>query len=168
VERRAIDQPLSTANTVVDTIIIDVSGQKRSAAAYAFPARPIDAVTKTNWEGVGVKPTVAPVTSALKTAHVRALELLTRRATAIDRRRLAWESRIARARLRPPRIDAATFARYAGMYGDRRVTQREGHSIGSAERRRKSPWSHSERIGSYSARPADRGGLSSRTARLRQ
>ncbi len=46
-------------------------------AAFIATGRAVNPVTKTNWEGVGVKPDVAvPPHEALRTAHVRAIEEL--------------------------------------------------------------------------------------------
>lgn len=90
-------------------------------------ARAIDAITNSNWEGVGVPPTiVSPVGSAMLIAHVRALEQLALSASTDDQIRLRWESRIARARVAPPMMTAAALARYVGSYGDRHVTSRDG------------------------------------------
>jgi len=49
-------------------------------AAFVANGRAVNPVTKTNWEGVGVKPDVAvPPHEALRTAHVRAIEELKRK-----------------------------------------------------------------------------------------
>jgi C-terminal processing protease CtpA/Prc len=46
-------------------------------AAFVATGRAVNPITKTNWEGVGVKPDVAvPPHEALRTAHVRAIEEL--------------------------------------------------------------------------------------------
>ena len=57
----------------------------RHFMTFVPTGRAVNPVTKTNWEGVGVKPDVAvPAGDALKTAHVAALKKLQEKATSDD------------------------------------------------------------------------------------
>jgi C-terminal processing protease CtpA/Prc len=83
--------------------------------------RPINPITKENWEGTGVEPHIAvPQEEALKTAHLHALARLTEvGADDQQRRDLAWEAEIVESLYAPPTVGQATLARYAGHYGQR-------------------------------------------------
>ena len=88
----------------------------------ASVARSVDPFTRGNWEGVGITPNVAtPASSALAAAHVRALERISQSATGPIKLELALDLRLARARWHLPKISSDDLARYAGIYGDRRV-----------------------------------------------
>ena len=85
-------------------------------------ARSVDPVTLSNWEGVGVAPTVAtPASQALAAAHVRALERLSADTRASTNQEFTLALRLARARWQPSQIGTEGLTRYAGTYGDRRI-----------------------------------------------
>ncbi len=79
--------------------------------------QPEHPVSKTNWEGVGVKPAVetAPA-KALDVALVRALTTLEAAAPPTDKARYAWARTDAAARAKPVSL-AAPAAAYAGKFG---------------------------------------------------
>jgi hypothetical protein len=95
--------------------------------------RPIHPISKGNWEGAGVKPTVeTPADQALDLAHMRAAERLAQ----VEGPEKADYVRLAeslRARVSPARLAAPLHA-YAGRFGERVITvendvlvyQREG------------------------------------------
>lgn len=78
-------------------------------AAFIATGRSINTVTKTNWEGVGVKPDVAvPPGDALREAHTTALQQMIEREKA-EPRRMALQRALEFAR-RAPSDPAAEFA----------------------------------------------------------
>jgi len=86
---------------------------------YMPMGRPIEPLTGTNWEGVGVEPDVpAPAAEAVAVAHLEALKGL-RAAAASDaeRARLDWAIRRAEASRRPVVLDAVQLERLAGDWG---------------------------------------------------
>jgi len=86
---------------------------------YMPMGRPIEPLTGTNWEGVGVEPDVpAPAAEAVAVAHLEALKGLRAAATTdADRERLDWAIRRAEASRRPIVLDAARLERLAGDWG---------------------------------------------------
>jgi hypothetical protein len=91
--------------------------------------RPVHPVSKSSWEGVGVKPDVAVDSGeALDVAQSLALAELLKRtdANAADRGDWAWARPAVEARLRPPVLSPATLRTFAGQYGEQRVVWRDG------------------------------------------
>lgn len=86
---------------------------------YLPMGRPIEPLTGTNWEGVGVEPDVpATAAEAVAVAHLEALRGLRAAATTdADRERLDWAIRRAEAGRRPVTLDAAQLERLAGDWG---------------------------------------------------
>jgi Peptidase family S41 len=82
--------------------------------------RPINPISGTNWEGVGVSADISvPGSAALDAAQLDALERLSRRSDA-SLQRLAeyrWASVALRARLHPIVLDSAVVQGMAGAYG---------------------------------------------------
>jgi hypothetical protein len=87
----------------------------------------VHAVTNGNWEGTGIAPDVAvPASQALDQAHWLALKKLASLPGA-DLQDIDWAMAYETARLAPPaRPDDAAMAAYAGTYGERVVTVRDG------------------------------------------
>jgi hypothetical protein len=83
--------------------------------------RPINPITKKNWEGTGVEPHIAvPQEEALKTAHLHALEQIGKQCTDEQHKRdLEWELEIVRSLYEPLAMAETTLSRYAGQYGKR-------------------------------------------------
>jgi hypothetical protein len=91
--------------------------------------RPVHPVTHSNWEGVGVAPTVeAPPARALEIAQSLALTQLARTAGVTPEALADYEwARIAiEAALHPVTLPAAKLKPLAGRYGEVEVTLREG------------------------------------------
>lgn len=90
--------------------------------------RPINPVTKENWEGTGVEPHVpVPAEDALKTAHLHALEQLAETCTDDQQTRdLAWEAEILESLYAPVHVEGAALDRYAGQYGERKFAIQDG------------------------------------------
>lgn len=92
--------------------------------------RAVSPISGTNWEGTGVIPDVsAPAHQALDAAYAMALDRLSSSATdPIQIAQLSWAKVSVAARLHPWALSAAEAERYAGTYGQRRVT-RSGTSL---------------------------------------
>jgi hypothetical protein len=91
--------------------------------------RPVHPISKTNWEGVGVAPTVeAPPTQALEIAHLLALKQLSEKADASEQNRAeyAWAQIAAQAKLHPVSFTPAQLQSLAGSYGATKVEFRDG------------------------------------------
>ncbi|MEO7201143.1 MAG: S41 family peptidase [Candidatus Tumulicola sp.] len=82
--------------------------------------RPINPITKTNWEGSGVVPDIAvPGSTALPVAELNALDelLALPGAGASIRAEYTWARQGVEAELRPIKLSNQQLARYAGRYG---------------------------------------------------
>jgi hypothetical protein len=91
--------------------------------------RPVHPVTQSNWEGVGVEPTIdAPSVKALDVAHALALQRLGARgdATPEQRAEYAWAKVAADARLNPVKVPLTHLQRLAGSYGHHKAEFRDG------------------------------------------
>lgn len=91
-------------------------------------ARAVNPVSKTNWEGTGVKPDIAvPAAEAFDRAYALALEKLAAKATTPGRKaEYEWLLAGQKAKAAPVRVDDRTLRSYAGTYGERRVTFEKG------------------------------------------
>jgi retinol-binding protein 3 len=91
-------------------------------------ARAINPVSKTNWEGTGVKPDIAcPAAEAFDKAYALAVEKLAAKATDPQiKGEYAWILAGEKAKRDPPQVDAKILKTYAGTYGERRVTFENG------------------------------------------
>jgi hypothetical protein len=91
--------------------------------------RPVHAISNTNWEGVGVAPTVeAPATQALPIAQSLALKRLSEKegVTAENLADYAWAKIAVEASLHPATFTPAQLQRLAGSYGTAKVEFRDG------------------------------------------
>lgn len=90
--------------------------------------RPINPVTGSDWEGVGVTPhIVTPAEEALKAAHLHALnKLITLCQDENGRNDLAWITDILEAEYHPALLAEADLIRCAGEYGKRRFFIQDG------------------------------------------
>lgn len=85
--------------------------------------RPVHPVSHSNWEGVGIAPTIAaPTGNALDRALILAAERLSANATPMARAELQWTIEEAQTRLKPIKYTAAQLAKYTGQYDDYAVT----------------------------------------------
>jgi hypothetical protein len=88
-------------------------------------ARPIDPITKTDWEGVGITPDIAvPVKDALVAAQIRALGDLADKTK--DNQAYSWEMDVLKGRQNPVHVDIDTLKAYAGRYGQRNILFEDG------------------------------------------
>jgi len=91
-------------------------------------ARAINPVSKTNWEGTGVKPDIAvPAAAAFDRAYALAVEKLAAKAATPERKaEYDWILADLKAKQSPVRIDPKVLQTYAGVYGERKVTFEDG------------------------------------------
>lgn len=90
--------------------------------------RAINPVTKTNWEGVGIKPHIeVSQKDALKTAHLKAMEKLAAGTeNKDDKFRYEWHAESLKAELNPVKVKPETLKLYEGKYGPRTITFENG------------------------------------------
>jgi hypothetical protein len=91
-------------------------------------ARAINPVSKTNWEGTGVKPDIAcPAAEAFDRAYALAVEKLAAKATDPQAKgEFEWILAGQKAKGNSARVDEKTLKTYAGVYGERQVTFENG------------------------------------------
>jgi len=87
----------------------------------------INPITKTNWEGTGVKPDIeVKAADALHTAQVKALEDLAATAKGPAASMYAWELVATKAAKEPVQHTEETLKSFAGTYGDKSVVFEAG------------------------------------------
>ncbi len=91
--------------------------------AFVSTGKAINPVTRTNWEGVGVKPDIeVPQADALKRAHIEALKALeAKESDAEAKTSLAWSIESLESEMRPIVLKTSDLRAYAGVYGIRKV-----------------------------------------------
>jgi C-terminal processing protease CtpA/Prc len=90
----------------------------------------INPITKTNWEGVGVKPDVAVAAAdALERAHALALEEVLKRKTSTAPTEAQWTLERLQAERAGLRLSPQAQAAYVGEFGDRRVVLENGELV---------------------------------------
>ena len=95
---------------------------------YIPYGKAVNAITKTNWEKVGVKPDVqVPAAKALETAEMNIFQNLISKTKEEDELfELNWQFELLKAANNPISFDAATLKKYAGIYSDRTFTFENG------------------------------------------
>jgi len=90
--------------------------------------RPINPITKGNWEATGVEPHIAvPQEDALKTAHLHALErMLADCGDDLHTHILEWEMEIVESQYTPATVEETSLSRYVGQYGKRSFAMEGG------------------------------------------
>lgn len=91
-------------------------------------ARAINPVTKTNWEGIGVKPEINATTEkALEVAHLKILEdLILNTKDAFDLFDIKWCLDITKCAYQPQQVDTLILKKYTGIFGERTITFENG------------------------------------------
>jgi hypothetical protein len=91
-------------------------------------ARAVNPYSRTNWEGTGVAPDVqVPAAQAFDRAYRMAVEKLAAQASEPQRKsRYEWILTGLDVKANPARVDVKTLERYAGVYGERKVTFENG------------------------------------------
>jgi hypothetical protein len=88
----------------------------------------INPVTKTDWEGIGVKPDVEVAASeALLTAQIMALQNLEKKCADSQRSIYEWPLESLKAKLHPVKVDENILRYYAGKYGARLIDYDNGN-----------------------------------------
>jgi C-terminal processing protease CtpA/Prc len=83
-------------------------------------AKPIDPITKTDWEEVGIKPDFeVPTNDALITAQIKALEKMA--SATPDNKEYLWKLESLKGKQHPANIDVQTLQSYAGKYEQRKL-----------------------------------------------
>jgi retinol-binding protein 3 len=102
---------------VLDQFVLDVP-----------TARAINPITKTNWEGTGVIPDIAlPADQAMDKAYQMALEKLEAKTTDPQKKtEIQWTLEEQKAKANPFPISEELMKKYAGTYGDRKITLENG------------------------------------------
>jgi len=90
--------------------------------------RPINPITKENWEGTGVDPHILVCAEdALKTAHIHAIKQLVEKCEDdLQKAELDWQVEIVRSEYKPIVLDEIVLVRYAGDYGNRTFSVADG------------------------------------------
>jgi len=114
-----------TAGAAHPTMELDATN---GIVLYNPYARAINPVTKTNWEGVGVKPEINSTTEkALEVAHLKILnELISNTKDASELFDLKWYSDITQCAYTPQQTDTLILKRYTGVFGERTITFENG------------------------------------------
>ncbi len=91
-------------------------------------ARAINPVTKTNWEGGGVKPDINTTSEkALEVTHLKILEeLVSNTKDAFDLFDIKWCLDITKCVYQPLAIDTLILKKYVGVFGERTITFANG------------------------------------------
>lgn len=105
---------------------VSVIGLDDGFRLYVPSGRPINPISGTGWQGVGVQPHIAtPADEALHVAHVHALEGLLAEAESADLEAFRqWELETVQASNAP--FSAVDLAQYAGDYGQSQIRLEEG------------------------------------------
>ncbi|GAB4329404.1 MAG: hypothetical protein Kow0074_25870 [Candidatus Zixiibacteriota bacterium] len=92
--------------------------------------RAINPITGTNWEGTGVAPDIeCPQEEAFDIAYAEALKSIRDRLDDNEAFEVNWVLQGLEAKRNPVTVDAAKLAKYAGSYGPRTLTLKDGHLI---------------------------------------
>ena len=90
--------------------------------------RAINPITNTNWEGTGVEPDVkVEAEKALAEAQILALENLLEKSDEEGKPRLDWALVSLRSTLNPVQLSDEVLKSYAGQYGVRTITYKDGN-----------------------------------------
>jgi hypothetical protein len=100
--------------------------------------RAINPITKTNWEGTGVKPHIeVPADDALLVARMKAIEKLAAKSEGPEKFQYEWALEGLKAEQNPASPDEKLLQSYAGKYGPRMLSYENGHLYYQREGRAK-------------------------------
>lgn len=96
-------------------------------AIWVPNGRAINPISNTNWEGTGVEPDVkVPATEALLQAQMKAIKKMMAAAEGPDKAQYEWAMTGLNAELHPVEVSDEILRSYAGNFGERTVTYRDG------------------------------------------
>jgi len=126
-------QALKRATIIGEVTGGGAHGEYEASASNGFVLhipywRGINPITKTNWEGVGVKPDIeTSADNALEVAEMHIVEsLVSKTKDSLDLFNLKWELDLLKAINHPIVIDTITLKKFAGVYGERVFTFEKG------------------------------------------
>lgn len=83
-------------------------------------SKPIDPITKTDWEGTGVKPDIeVSAKDALITAQIKAIEKMASMTT--NNQEYLWQLDGLKVKQNPTKVDVQVLKTYIGKYGQRKI-----------------------------------------------
>jgi retinol-binding protein 3 len=98
--------------------------------------RAINPISKTNWEGTGVKPHIeVEADKALTVAKITAMEKLLKKANEDEKTAYEWALASLKAEQNPINLDKETLMSYVGNFGPRVITYKDEHLFYSREGR---------------------------------
>ncbi len=126
---KALDRAVIIGETTVGSgHNVDIEVIQKNFVMHLPVRRPINPITGTGWERTGIEPHISvPGRQALDKAYLMALEKIIGKTPYADQKfALNWAIDGARARLEPVTIDEAILKKYAGQYGERKITYENG------------------------------------------
>jgi hypothetical protein len=111
-----------SAHHVEDKVILDCF------VMHLPTGRPVNPISGTNWEGVGVEPHMpVPADHALDEAYLMALEKVLEKAEDEDQKfQINWAVDGLKAKFNPLELDEKVLEQYVGVYGERTITLEHG------------------------------------------
>ena len=89
--------------------------------------RAINPISKTNWEGTGVEPDIeVPASEALLEAQIKAISKMMVGAEGPQKAHYEWAMTGLNAELHPVKVSDETLKTYAGNFGERTITYKDG------------------------------------------
>lgn len=96
-------------------------------AIWVPNGRAINPISNTNWEGTGVEPDIkVPASEALLEAQIKAIKKMMADAEGPDKAQYEWAMTGLNAELHPVDVSDETLRTYAGNFGERTITYKDG------------------------------------------
>ncbi len=126
---KALDRAMIIGETTIGSgHNVDIEVIQESFVMHLPVRRPVNPITGTGWEGTGIEPHVSVAgKEALDKAYLMALKKIIGEAPHADQKfRINWAIDGVRARLESISIDEVLLKKYAGQYGERKITYENG------------------------------------------